>query len=57
MRGSVRFCWGPKTARIQIQSDLLTPLLRLLGDLKEVSRVVKHATMTPECRLPSNANA
>ncbi|KAG7375505.1 von Willebrand factor A domain-containing protein 8 [Phytophthora pseudosyringae] len=54
MRGSVEFEWDPVTdsvVRVHGQSDMLTPMLRVLGTLEDVSRVFEGALVTPECRL------
>uniref|UniRef100_H3GNP8 BZIP domain-containing protein n=1 Tax=Phytophthora ramorum TaxID=164328 RepID=H3GNP8_PHYRM len=54
MRGSVLFTWDDKNdcvASMQSRSDMLTPLLQLLGNLEDVSRVFDSALVTPECRL------
>ncbi|KAG7394525.1 hypothetical protein PHYBOEH_005050 [Phytophthora boehmeriae] len=54
MRGSVRFDWDDihkQVASMQTQADLLTPVLRLLGNLQDVSRVFEGAFVTPDCRL------
>jgi hypothetical protein len=54
MRGSVRFYWDSESrrlARMQSQSDMLTPLLRILGSLEDASRVFENALATPECRM------
>ncbi|KAG3030276.1 hypothetical protein PC119_g6295 [Phytophthora cactorum] len=56
MRGSVRFDWDSATdcvVSIQSQSDMLTPLLRVLGTLEDVSLVFEGALVTPDCRLTS----
>ncbi|KAL3672397.1 hypothetical protein V7S43_003082 [Phytophthora oleae] len=60
MRGTVYFYWDKTTgrvARMETKSDLLTPLLHLLGDLEAVSRVFEKALVTPECKLTSCTNA
>ncbi|KAF4139153.1 hypothetical protein GN958_ATG11671 [Phytophthora infestans] len=54
MRGSVYFDWDSTVdcvARIQSQSDMLTPLLRLLGTLEDVSLVFQSALVTPDCQF------
>ncbi|KAG6951378.1 hypothetical protein JG688_00013761 [Phytophthora aleatoria] len=56
MRGSVRFDWDSATdcvVSIQSQSDMLTPLLHVLGTLEDVSLVFEGALVTPDCRLTS----
>ncbi|KAG7392407.1 hypothetical protein PHYPSEUDO_000815 [Phytophthora pseudosyringae] len=50
-RCSVRFSWDESTGRVTSLActmDLLTPLLRVLGNLEDVSYVLEHALMTPE---------
>ncbi|OWZ02498.1 hypothetical protein PHMEG_00025927, partial [Phytophthora megakarya] len=56
MRGLVRFDWDNNTNRmagIHSQSDLLTPMLRRLGSLQDVSRAFNGALVTPTGRLLS----
>uniref|UniRef100_H3H5G9 Uncharacterized protein n=1 Tax=Phytophthora ramorum TaxID=164328 RepID=H3H5G9_PHYRM len=54
LRGSIQFKWDSGTSRVklvQTRADLLTPILRLLGDLETISRVFDNALITPECKL------
>ncbi|KAF4034288.1 hypothetical protein GN244_ATG13756 [Phytophthora infestans] len=54
MRGSVRFEWDDRADRVSsmdTQSDMLTPLLRLLGNLEDVNRVFQGALVTTDCRI------
>ncbi|ETK80468.1 hypothetical protein F441_14115 [Phytophthora nicotianae CJ01A1] len=56
MRGSVRFDWdsaSDSVVSIQSQSDMLTPLLRVLDSLEDVSLVFEGALVAPDCRLAS----
>uniref|UniRef100_H3H6P4 BZIP domain-containing protein n=1 Tax=Phytophthora ramorum TaxID=164328 RepID=H3H6P4_PHYRM len=49
MRGSTRFSWGRESRRVERvmgQSDMLTPMLRLLGNLEDVSVVFEGALVT-----------
>ncbi|KAG3224731.1 hypothetical protein JG687_00008512 [Phytophthora cactorum] len=53
MHGSVLFEWDPdidRVVRMQSQSDMLTRMLSLLGNVVDVSRVFEGALLTPECR-------
>ncbi|OWZ14551.1 hypothetical protein PHMEG_00011951 [Phytophthora megakarya] len=55
VRGSILFEWDETRNRInkmRSQSDMLTPLLRLLGSLEEVSRVFEGALVSPGCSWP-----
>lgn len=59
MHGSACFYWDKTTDRVvrmETRSDLLTPLLSVLGRLEDVSRVFEHALVTPECRLIARTN-
>ncbi|OWZ10939.1 hypothetical protein PHMEG_00016113 [Phytophthora megakarya] len=52
VRGSVVFEWDNTIGRVskmRSQSDMLTPLLRVLGNLDDVSHVFEGALVTPEC--------
>ncbi|OWZ04176.1 hypothetical protein PHMEG_00023964 [Phytophthora megakarya] len=52
MRGSVVFEWDSamcRVSRMQSRSDMLTPLMRVLGNVRDVSRVFEGSRMTPEC--------
>ncbi|KAG7375326.1 von Willebrand factor A domain-containing protein 8 [Phytophthora pseudosyringae] len=54
MPGSVCFDWGSaakSVVRIHSQSDMLTPMLHLVGSLEDVSLVFAGARVTPDCRL------
>ncbi|OWZ01137.1 hypothetical protein PHMEG_00027540 [Phytophthora megakarya] len=56
VRGSVRFAWDPVYCRVSgvlSQSDLLTPLLRLLGSLEDTSRVLEKALISPNFQWKS----
>ncbi|ETN13843.1 hypothetical protein PPTG_08540 [Phytophthora nicotianae INRA-310] len=51
MRGSTRFEWDDSTCRVTrviAQSDMMTPILHLLGNLEDVSRVFEQALISPE---------
>ncbi|OWZ03110.1 hypothetical protein PHMEG_00025220 [Phytophthora megakarya] len=55
VRCSVTFEWDDTSNRIikmQSKSDLLTPILRVLGNLEDVSRVFEGAFVTPNCSWP-----
>ncbi|ETN04856.1 hypothetical protein PPTG_14616 [Phytophthora nicotianae INRA-310] len=59
MRGSVRFEWDDRTDRVSSmdsRSDMLTPLLNLLGNLDDVNYVFRCALVTPDCRFLVQAN-
>ncbi|OWZ05582.1 hypothetical protein PHMEG_00022304 [Phytophthora megakarya] len=54
VHSSVRFDWDntrEQVGSIQSQSDLLTPLLHLLGNLEDVSRVFHNARITPDMKV------
>ncbi|ETO63484.1 hypothetical protein F444_18821 [Phytophthora nicotianae P1976] len=54
MRGSVLFGWDNTTDKIvsfHSQADMITPMLNLLGNLKDVSCVFSKARITPECKF------
>ncbi|CAI5738871.1 unnamed protein product [Hyaloperonospora brassicae] len=54
MRGSTRFKWDDalgRVASVMSQSDMLTPLLRILGSVNDVSRVFDKALITPDFQL------
>lgn len=56
MCGSVRFDWNSdygRVVRLHAQSDMLTPLICLLGSLEDVARVFDKAHITPDFRLDS----
>ncbi|KAF4027770.1 hypothetical protein GN244_ATG13591 [Phytophthora infestans] len=58
LRGSVCFDWDDKSGcvvGIYSQSDLLTPLLRMLGNLNDVARVFDGALVTPGFRVAAKA--
>ncbi|POM73616.1 Bzip transcription factor [Phytophthora palmivora] len=47
---SVLFVWDEETSlvvRVETDIDMATPLLNLLGNLKDVSRVLQGAVMVP----------
>ncbi|KAF1795598.1 hypothetical protein GQ600_26219 [Phytophthora cactorum] len=51
MHGATQFEWDSVRCRvgsIRSQSDMMTPLLRLLGTLDKVARVFSNALITPE---------
>ncbi|KAF4041737.1 hypothetical protein GN244_ATG06056 [Phytophthora infestans] len=57
MRGSVRFEWDPvycRMASVMSQSDVLGPVLRLLGDLEDTSYVFEKALISPDFQWRSN---
>ncbi|KAG1698662.1 hypothetical protein DVH05_014619 [Phytophthora capsici] len=52
--GSVHFKWNESINRIEsfeFKADMITPLLKMLGSLDDVSRVFHNARLTPECGL------
>ncbi|KAK1929664.1 hypothetical protein P3T76_014881 [Phytophthora citrophthora] len=52
MQGTTHFEWDSESCRIillQVKADLLTPMLKLLGDLETVVYVFEDALITPEC--------
>ncbi|ETL84268.1 hypothetical protein L917_15874 [Phytophthora nicotianae] len=52
--GSVKFFWDDATDRVvrmETQSDLLTPMLHILGSLTDVSQVFNGAFVKPDCTL------
>lgn len=51
VRGSTHFDWDDTYGHVTsvwTQSDLLTPMLRLLGNLVDVSRVFEEALIAPD---------
>ncbi|OWY98299.1 hypothetical protein PHMEG_00030965 [Phytophthora megakarya] len=61
MRGSTYFEWDAgycRIASIQHQSDMITPMLRVLGTLESVSRAFDKALITPDfrCRQKTKPN-
>ncbi|KAG7383954.1 hypothetical protein PHYPSEUDO_003173 [Phytophthora pseudosyringae] len=57
MHGTVSFVWDEEKGRVaglQHSVDMLTPMMQLLGNLDDVSRVFAHAHVTPESRLASS---
>ncbi|KAG7398640.1 hypothetical protein PHYBOEH_010689 [Phytophthora boehmeriae] len=51
---SLRFQWdaaGGRISRMEAKLDLVTPLLRVLGNLEDVNYVLEKAIITPECLL------
>lgn len=56
---SVLFVWDEATSlvvRLETDIDMATPLLGLLGNLKDVSRVVQGATMVPSNFIDATAH-
>lgn len=56
MHGSTRFEWDGvygDVTHVVAQSDMLTPLLHLLGNLEDVSRVFEGALISPDFQLVS----
>ncbi|OWY97448.1 hypothetical protein PHMEG_00032014, partial [Phytophthora megakarya] len=54
MRGSVVLEWDnamDKVIRVHFQADMMTPLIKLLGDMKDVNSVFNKARVTPDCRF------
>ncbi|GMF27633.1 unnamed protein product [Phytophthora lilii] len=54
MRGWVRIEWDGaycRVASVISQSDMVTPMLRLLGSLEDVSRVFDGASITPDFQV------
>ncbi|OWZ15610.1 hypothetical protein PHMEG_00010720 [Phytophthora megakarya] len=54
IRGSVCFKWDKENGRVSsfdFKADLVTPMLRLLDNLEDVSHVFSKAHLTPECGL------
>ncbi|KAG1713240.1 hypothetical protein DVH05_000960 [Phytophthora capsici] len=54
MHSSVRFDWDSSSkciVRMLTQSDMLTPIVHLVGNLQDASRVFDGAFVTPEFRL------
>ncbi|KAG7378462.1 hypothetical protein PHYPSEUDO_010085 [Phytophthora pseudosyringae] len=49
----VRFDWDDEIMRMQFESDMVTPLLRLLGSLEMVGHVLDSLLITPESRVMS----
>ncbi|ETM33777.1 hypothetical protein L914_18990 [Phytophthora nicotianae] len=55
-QGVVHFEWDSDSSRVtllQSKADLLTPMLKILGDLETVASVFQEALITPECTLSS----
>ncbi|KAG6614078.1 uncharacterized protein IUM83_09997 [Phytophthora cinnamomi] len=58
MRGSLRFEWDSALGRIccvMAQSDMMTPMLQLLGSLDDVSKVFERSLISPDFQWRSNA--
>ncbi|KAE8986611.1 hypothetical protein PR001_g20844 [Phytophthora rubi] len=58
MRGSMRFEWDPTQCRVccvMAQSNMLTPMLRLIGSLDGVSKVFEKALISPDFQWKLNA--
>ncbi|ETP51938.1 hypothetical protein F442_02991, partial [Phytophthora nicotianae P10297] len=54
MRGSTRFMWDSTTQHVtllQSSADLLSSILRLLGDIRSVCNAFGEARITPDCTL------
>lgn len=54
LRALVVFDWDDASNRvcgIQFKTDLLTPMLRILGSLEDVSKMFENTRLTPECGL------
>ncbi|OWZ01549.1 hypothetical protein PHMEG_00027037 [Phytophthora megakarya] len=54
VRGFAYFGWDKVTSRvtsIHYKADMLTPMLKLLGNLNDVSRVFEHAGYRPDCTM------
>ncbi|ETO77468.1 hypothetical protein F442_07335 [Phytophthora nicotianae P10297] len=54
MRGSVHFNWDGTSNRVMgliTQADMVSPLLQLLGNLEDVSRVFRRARINPESNI------
>ncbi|KAG3154327.1 hypothetical protein PC128_g22386 [Phytophthora cactorum] len=54
LHGSVKFYWDNSTDRVvrmETRSDLLTPMLHILGSLKDVSLAFSGAFVKPDCTL------
>ncbi|ETM99966.1 hypothetical protein PPTG_18544 [Phytophthora nicotianae INRA-310] len=54
MRGSTRFMWDSTTkhvALLQSSADLLSSILRLLGDIQSVCSAFGESRITPDCTL------
>ncbi|KAG6614084.1 uncharacterized protein IUM83_09991 [Phytophthora cinnamomi] len=58
MRGITRFEWDPRrcfVTTVFAQSDLLTPVLDVLGNLKDVERVFGKAVISPDFRWTASS--
>lgn len=54
MYGSISLQWDEKTGRVTSfhhTADMLTPMLKILGNLDEVSLLFSNASITPDCGL------
>ncbi|OWZ00380.1 hypothetical protein PHMEG_00028441 [Phytophthora megakarya] len=54
IQSTVRFEWDDDSgllSRFLFKGDLITPMLRLLGNLEDVSRLFSNARLTPECGI------
>ncbi|KUF82409.1 hypothetical protein AM587_10000147 [Phytophthora nicotianae] len=54
MHGSVQFTWDSSNHRVVgliSQADMITPLLKILGNVEDVSAVFSNARITAECNL------
>ncbi|KAG7376999.1 hypothetical protein PHYPSEUDO_012336 [Phytophthora pseudosyringae] len=59
MRGSIRFEWDPAQRRVSsvtAQSDLLRPILRLVGNVEEASQVFEKSIISPTFQWRSSPN-
>ncbi|KAF4041732.1 hypothetical protein GN244_ATG06051 [Phytophthora infestans] len=59
MRGAIQFNWDSTQRRVSsviAQSDLLRPMLGLVGSLENVSRVFEKATISPNFQWRSSAH-
>ncbi|OWZ03711.1 hypothetical protein PHMEG_00024505 [Phytophthora megakarya] len=57
MDGTYHFKYDEQSGRItciQMTPDIVTPLLRLLGNLEDVARMFDNAVITPECKVAMN---
>ncbi|OWY92010.1 hypothetical protein PHMEG_00039155 [Phytophthora megakarya] len=56
VHGSTRFCWNGSCGRItsiSTHADLLTPMLHLVENLEDVSRMFEKAYVTPDFQWKS----
>ncbi|OWZ07627.1 hypothetical protein PHMEG_00019956 [Phytophthora megakarya] len=60
MDGTYQFKYDEQSGRItcfQVTPDIVTPLLRLLGNLEDVARMFDNAVITPECKMATSRMA